>query len=101
MLIAVAKLHNTVAHVGDNLQTQFLALLALAMVLASEGDKTLCQTNETNTQCTLVDDGGNGLVRREVLATDPQTTHEQRELLGEGCLLELHTVMQLLGGNLQ
>ena len=70
MLIAVAELHNTVAHVGDNLQTQFLALLALAMVVAGEGDKTLCQANETDTQCTLVDDRSDGLVGREVLATD-------------------------------
>ena len=101
MLVAVAELQHTVAHVGDYLQTQFLTLLALAVVLASEGDKALCQTNETDTQCTLVDDGGDSLVGSKVLATYPQTAHEQGELLGEGGLLELHTVVQLLRCNLQ
>ena len=101
VLIAVAELHNTVPHVGNNLQTQFLTLLALAMVLAGEGYKALCQTDETDTQCTLVDNGSDGVVGRKVLAAYPQTAHEQRELLGKCCLLELHTVVQLLGGNLQ
>ena len=101
VLEAVAELNNTVAHIGNNLQTEFLTLLALAMVLASECDKTLCQANEANTQCTLIDDRCDRVVGREVLATNPEATHEQRELLGEGCLLELHAVVQLLGSNLE
>ena len=60
MLVAVAELQHTVAHVGNDLQAQFLTLLALAMVLAGEGNEALCQTDETNTQCTLVDNGSYG-----------------------------------------
>ena len=71
------------------------------MMLAHKCHKTLGKTNETDTQCTLVDDRGNGVVRLQFLAADPKSRHEQRELLRKGSLLELHALVQLTGSNLE
>ena len=35
----------------------------------------------------------NGFIGLQLIGTDPQTLHQQRELLGEGGLLELETVV--------
>ena len=49
VVIAVAELVDTVAHVGDDLQTKFLRLGTLAMMLARKSHQTLCQTDEADT----------------------------------------------------
>ena len=41
------------------------------------------------------------IVGLQLLASQPKRTHHQRELLGKGCLLELHALMQLTGRDLQ
>ena len=101
VLIALAELVDAVSHVAYDLQAQLLALLALAVVLAGEGNQTLGQTDEADAQRALVDDGGDGVVGLEVLRTHPQTLHQQGELLGVGRLLELEALVQLTGGDLQ
>ena len=79
----------------DNLQAQLLALLALAVVLAGEGDKALGKANEANTKGALVNDALDGVGGLEILASIPQLRHEQWELLGKGCALELEAVVEL------
>ena len=99
MLVLLAELVGTVAHVGDDANTQFLSLLTLTVMLAHESHETLCQSDETDTQRTLVDDRFDGVVGPQVLASQPERAHDERELLGESRLLELHAVMELLGGD--
>ena len=101
VVILIAELVHTVAHIGDNLQSQLLCLLALAMVLTNESHKALCQSNEADTQRTLIDDALDGIGRSQFLCTYPEALHQQRELLGESCLLELITVVELLGSHLE
>ena len=101
MLILLAELVGTVAHIGDDTQTQLLCLVALAMMLSYQGNQTLGQSDESDTQCSVIDNGSYGIVGAQLLAVYPKSLHQQGELLGEGRLLELHTLVQLLCRNLQ
>ena len=101
MMILVAEVVDALAHVAHDLQSQLLRLLTLTVVLASQGHQTLGQTDEADAQRALVDDALDGVGRLQLVSTDPETLHQQRELLGEGRLLELETVVELLGGHLQ
>ena len=65
------------------------------MVLADEGHEAFCQSDESDAQCTLVDYGFDGIVRIQFVGTDPQTLHQQGELLREGGLLETEAVVEL------
>ena len=71
------------------------------MVLTREGHEALCQSDEADTQCSLVDHTLDGIVGPKFVSTDPKTLHQQGELLCEGRLLELVTVVELLGSHLE
>ncbi len=88
-------------HVRDDPQAQFLSFLALPVVFSDQGDEALGQTDEANGQGPLVHDGLDGIVLLQFFAAQPEAAHEQRELLLEGGLLEIVTLVQLLGGNIQ
>ena len=95
MVIPFAEVVYTLTHIIDDFQSQFLTLLTLSMVLACQGYKTFCQSDEADAERALVDDTLNGVVGLQFVGTDPQTLHQQWELFGEGCLLELETVIEL------
>ena len=71
-------------HVLHDAETQLLGFLAFAMVLADEGDEAFGEADETDGEGALVDDGLDGVVVVELAAAEPQTRHQQRELLLEG-----------------
>ena len=95
MLIAVRELVGLLLHETNDLETELLALVAFAMVLACECNETFGKTNESDTERTLIDNRLNAVVWLEVLSAIPQATHHERELLGKGCLLELITLVEL------
>ena len=97
VVIPLTEVVHSLAHVSDNPQTQFLTLLAFAVVLACQGHQTFCQTDEADAQGALVDDTLDGIVGLQFVGTDPQALHQQGELLGEGGLLELEAVVELFG----
>ena len=97
MMITITELVHSITHVSDDLQTQFLTLGTLAMVFSCKSHQTFSQTYETYTQRTLINDTLDGIHRSQFLGTDPKTLHQQRELLGEGRLLELETIVELFG----
>ena len=97
MMIAITKLVYPISHICYDLQTQFLSLFTLSMMLAYKGDKTLSQTNESDTKSTLVDNTLDSICRSKFVGTYPKALHQQRELLYKGSLLELETIIQLLG----
>ena len=97
VMILLAELVGTVAHVGNNLLSQLLCLLALAVVFADEGNQAFCQSDEADTQGSVVDDALDGLFRLQVFSAYPEILHEQRELLGHRRLLELEALVELLG----
>ena len=101
VLVQLAVLVDALTHVRDNFQSQFLAFLALTVMLACEGNEALGKSNETNTQCALVDDTLDGVGGLEVLASVPQLRHEQWELLGKSRALELEAVVELACSNVK
>ena len=101
VVVTLGELVHSVAHVGDNAQSQLLALLRLTVVLAREGNKAFCQSYEADAERTLVDDALHGVGGFQFVGTYPEALHEQGELLGEGRLLELESVVELLGGELE
>ena len=101
VLITLAEIVDTVAHVSHNLQSELLRLSALAMVLAGECHQALGQSYEADAEGSLVDDALDGVVGIELLAAYPEAVHEQGELLGEGRLLELEALVQLTCGELK
>ena len=101
VLILLRETQCTVAHVGHNLQTELLCLLAFAVVLAHEGNQTFSQTDETDAESALVDHALDGVVRLEFGSTVPQLCHEQRELLHHSGFLELEALVELLGSHFE
>ena len=101
VVIFLAEFVGTVAHVGHNLQTQLLSFLALAVVLADERLEALCQSDESDAQCTVVDDALDGVRRLQLVSAHPEILHQQWELLCHGSLLELESLVQLLGCDIQ
>ena len=101
VLVFLRKFVGAVAHVGDDLQTKFLRFGRLAVVLACQCHQAFGQADETDAQRARVDDGGDGVVGAQLVASQPQGRHEQRELLGEGGLLEFHTFVQLACGDVE
>ena len=71
------------------------------MVLTREGYEGLGKSDESDAQRTLIDDTLDGVHRLQLVGTNPEALHEQGELLGEGGLLELETVVELLGSDLE
>ena len=101
MMILLTEIIHAITHIGDDLQAQFLTLCTLAVMLARECHQTLSQSDETDTQRTLIDYALDSIVAFQLVSTDPKTLHQQRELLGEGGLLELETVVELLGSHFE
>ena len=101
MVVTLAEVVDALAHVAHDLQSQLLCLLALTVMLARQGYQALCQSDEADAECSLVDDALYSVRRLQLVSTDPETLHQQRELLGKGRLLELETVVKLLGCDLQ
>ena len=101
VLIALAELVDAVTHVGNNLDTQLLRLVALAMMMPREGNQTLGQADETDAERSLVDDALDLVVGRKLTGTVPQLRHEQGELLGHSGLLVLVAGIKLTGRNFQ
>ena len=64
-------------------------------MLADKRNKTFCQSDEPDTQRSLIDYARDGLVRFQVVCAYPEILHEQRELLGHRRLLELHAFVEL------
>ena len=71
MVITVTELIDPVTHIGDNFQTQCLTFLTLTMMLTRQCHQTLCQSDETDTKCTLVDDTLHCVHRTQFVCTDP------------------------------
>ena len=69
MLVAVREFVHTVAHIGDDAESQLLCFVAFAMVFAYQGNQTFGQPDEADSQRALVDDRSNGVVRLQILAT--------------------------------
>ncbi len=65
--------------------------------MTDEGYETLCQTDETDTECTMVDYALDGLLWLQLLGAHPEILHQQWELLSHRCLLELEALVELLG----
>ena len=101
VVIAVAEIVDTLTHITDYLQSQLLGFVALAVMLAYKSHQRLGQSDESDTQRSLVDDALDGIRRSQLVGTDPQALHQQRELFGKCRLLELIAVVQLLGSHLQ
>ena len=101
MLIAFRIAVDAFAHMLNYPKTQFLSLLALAVVLADQCDQRLCQSYESDCERSLVDDALNGIVRAKLFRAEPQSVHQERELLLESGLLEVEAIIKLLGRNVQ
>ena len=101
MMILLAEIVDALTHITDNLQSQFLTLSTLTMMLTRKGNETLCQSDETDAEGTLIDHALDGIIRFQLIGTDPEALHQQGELLGEGGLLELVTVIKLLSSHLE
>ena len=99
MMIQLTEVVDALTHITDNLQTKCLTLLTLTMVLTSQSHQTLSQSDEAYTERTLIDHTLNRIVGSQFIGTDPETLHQQGELLGKGRLLELETVVELLGSH--
>ena len=71
------------------------------MVLANQSHQTLCQSDKADAEGPLVDYALDGVHGAELVGTNPQALHQQGKLLGVGGLLELESVVELLGSHLQ
>ena len=71
------------------------------MMLSGKGNQGLGKSDETDAECSVVDHGFDGVVVGKFLAVKPEGSHEQRELLLEGGLLEVEPFVELLCGNLK
>ena len=63
MLILFGILISAITNVSNNPQAQFLRKGIFAMMFAGQCYQTFCQTNESNTQCSLVDHRSDRIIR--------------------------------------
>ena len=63
--------------------------------------KTFCKSDEADAESALIDDGFDCVFRSEIFTADPELAHQQRKLLLERCLLEIVSLAQLLGSNVE
>ena len=101
VLIALAELVNAITHIGNDLDTQLLCLVTLAVVMADKSNQTLGKADEADAQRALIDDTLHLVVGLELAGTVPQLRHEQGELLGHSRLLVLEAGIKLTCGNFQ
>ena len=92
----IRELVSAVAHIGHNLYSQLLCFFRFSMMLAQKRHQTFCQADEADAQRALIDYGGNIIIGFELVATHPQSGHQQRKLFGKCGFLELHTFVKLL-----
>ena len=76
VLVLLRELVGTVAHIGHDFQSQLLGFARFAVMFSEQCHETFCQPDETDSQCSLVDDGSNRIVRFQLLAAYPQGRHQ-------------------------
>ena len=91
MMVALAEFVRALAHVSYYLQSQLLRFLTLAMMLTGECNQCLGQSDETDAQCSLIDNALDGIHWLQLVGTNPQVLHQQWELLA-AALFVLFTV---------
>ena len=101
MLVCLAELVDLAAHEGHDAEAELLSLGRLSVMLSDKGDEGFCQSDETDTESTMVDHSLDGVVVTELLAVHPKGAHQKRELLLESCLLEVEPLVELLCCNLK
>ena len=69
-------------------------------MFAGQGDQSLCKTDEADAEGTVIDNRLDGVVFTKLFTIKPQRTHQERELLLEGSLLEVESLVKLLGCNI-
>ena len=65
------------------------------MVVADEGYEALCQTDEADTESTVVDNALDSFLWFQLFCAYPEILHQQWELLGHRSLLELEALIEL------
>ena len=101
VLVSLAELVDLASHEGNDAESEFLCLCRFSVVLADEGDECLCESDESDTECSVVDYSLDCVVVSKLLAVKPKRTHQERELLLESCLLEIESLVELLCRNLK
>ena len=71
MVVALTELISSFTHIAYYLQSQFLSLSTLAVMLADKCHQTLCQSNKSNAQCALVDDTLDGVHWAQFVSANP------------------------------
>ena len=69
------------------------------MVFAYKGNESFCKADETDSEGTLVDNGLDAVVFLKILTSEPECTHQERELFLEGCFLEIEPLTKLFCRN--
>jgi hypothetical protein len=82
-------------------ESEFLGFVAFAVVFPREGYQTFRQSDESDAECSLVDNGFDGLVGTQFVAAYPQFSHQQRELFCQSRFLKVETVVKLAGGDFE
>ena len=70
-------------------------------MLAGEGHQTFGQADKTYTEGALIDHALDSIVRAQMFGAVPEACHQQGELLGPGCLLEVKAFAELTGSDLE
>ena len=65
------------------------------MVLAYKGDESLGKSDESDSEGTLINNRLNAVILFEILASEPEGTHQKRELFLESRLLEVEPFIEL------
>ena len=71
------------------------------MVLTCERNETFGETDKPDAERSLVDNRSDGVGRFQLIAANPESRHEQWELLGKCRFLELEAIVELLGSDFE
>ena len=71
------------------------------MMLSDQGDETLGESDEADTEGSVVDHRFDCIIVRELFAVEPESSHKERELLLESGLLEVESFVELLCRDLE
>ena len=71
------------------------------MVFSKQGNEAFGKADKPDAQGSLVDDGSDGVIGLQLFTPQPQSRHQQRELLGKCRFLEFHTLVQLACGDFE
>ena len=87
-----------VAHVTDDIETDFLSFGGFAMVLANHSNERFGEADEADRKRTVLDDVAEFVVWFELLATNPVAlAHEEWEVLNSLVALEFEALVKLIG----